>query len=250
MKIYHMPDSLLINIVRRCTFGLQPLVFNTTNAFTGFERRTQPTAMRWEMSVQLVQSERNFWAEFEAFNSLVQMESAFFTALDPGNNVPRGKPLTNLLAGECVDYDNNVEFQGASGFQVTGDRISVASAATRGETNLQLQKLLGRSRVFEANDLFSILHGANNIPMLYKVLQPVLSDGTAGVRDGEATLKIAPGLRYPVAVGDEIVVYRPRSVFQFSRDPTSSRQAPLVSSMAFRAIEVPEVIDIMDIQVQ
>ena len=241
-----MPDQLLQGVVRRVTFSLQTLVFTTRNPLTGFERQTLPSDSRWDFTCQLERSDRDIWAEFEAFETMVRQQSGFFTAFDPANYQPRGRPLVDIKETECVDVDGNVEFIDGGGFEAIGERIQIDQAGTRGETNVRMRNLLGESRVFRANDLFSILHGQQNIPMLYKVLQDARSDGTEGVRDGRATLMIAPGLRYPVAAGDEVVVYKPRSVFQFTRAPTSTRTYPLHATMSFRAVESPEILDLVD----
>ena len=247
MQIFHMPDQLLDGIVRRVSFSLQTFVFSTTNPLTGFERQTLPSDSRWEMNVQLERSDRDKWAEFEAFENMVRQQSGFFTAFDPANYQPRGRPLVDIQETECVDVDGNVEFIDGGGFEPIGDRIEIDQVGTRGETNVRMRNLLGQSRVFRANDLFAILHGRQNIPMLYKVLQDARSDGNEGVRDGKSTLMIAPGLRYPIAEGDEVVVYKPRSVFQFTRAPTTTRSYPLHATMSFRAVETPEILDLVDI---
>ena len=249
MQIFHMPDELISRTARRVNFNLRATLFQTTNPFTGFDRRTLPSDLRWEMRVTFEQTQRDLWAAFDAFETEVRMHSGFFTAYDPSNYVPRGKPLPRVEDGEIVGIGGEVTSQllGGGGFQSTGERIEIDEAATIGENQIRLRNMLGRSRVFRQNDLFTILHGPRNIPLCYKVLRDAVSDGTEGQRDGKSTITFAPGLRHPVVAGDEVIIYKPRTVFQFVTDPVSTKIYPLQSNISYRAIEAPEAIEVVEI---
>ena len=248
-RIFHMPDELISQTARRATFKLQATLFSTTNPFTGFDRRTRPNDLRWEMTVAFEQQDRKVWAAFDAFETEVRMHSGFFTAYDPSNYTPQGRPLPRVTDGEIVGVggETTTQLLGGGGFQTTGERIEIAQAGTIGETQIQLRNMLGRSRVFEANDLFTILHGPHNIPLCYKVLRDAVSDGTEGQRDGTSTISFGPGLRHPVVAGDEVIIYKPRTVFQFVTDPTSVKVYPLRSNISYRALEAPEAIEVVEI---
>lgn len=235
----HLPDRIVAN-TKSNKFRLVYKTQSFTSPVTGF-RRSVPLDTRWQVEMNRNKEDHKYWAELESFIDEIQSTSGFFTMWDLAYERPRG--IATGVGKGGANFDDGSMFEDGTRFDDKKYRGRIYEAAKEGLDSIIITDLMGDVKpVLYKNDQFSILHGRSRIPTLYKCLSNARSDGTSGMRDGKARVKIAPALRYPVAPNDRVVFFRPRGMFQLVGPVVNTRSIPLQGQARIDAVEAPELI--------
>lgn len=236
MTVFYLPRKFWG--VAESKFYLRPLSFVSTSPYTGQRSPYGPIVQVWCCDLTYPAKTKEDWREFSGLISRQRGISGLIRIPDS----ERLRPGFDATIDETQEpWSDDTLFSDGTGWSEGGLPSScvVAERALRGENEIEVKGLpSSTASVLRSGDLFELR--PNGIPVSHGHLYEVTADARTD-EDGHALLSFEPSLRAGVAIGDQVVLRDPTTVFRFASETegTISRVAGDYGTLGFSFIEEP-----------
>lgn len=219
-----------------CNFYLSSINLNSVAPATGRRSVSGPNSQLWRAQLTMTTQDRDVWMAIEGMFAELAGSSGLLRMADPSRRAPQWD--LDIAAGREAFSDGSF-FTDGTGFSegTLSPNIFAVEAADRGDTSMVVGGLPeSSSRVLRRGDHFEVRRNgmADETPSLHIVVRNAPTDA-----DGQTRLEFRPALRKGVAMGDQIALRYPSTVFRLADDAQGivERTPPNFGALGFGLIE-------------